>query len=223
MRVLGIDGTKKGWVAVVLEDGRFAGAHLYHAFDELVAAHEDAQVLATDIPIGLLDEGAREADSCARAAVGALRSSVFAMPPRAVVEQVEWGEALRLARQLTGNGISKQSFALFRRVLEVDAFLEDERLFEVHPEVCFALLAGAPLKASKKTWEGAGGRRAPLAGVGVVLPEALGPAGQAAVDDVLDAAVAAWSAGRIARGEAVCFPPASRQRDRGGRVVAIWG
>jgi predicted RNase H-like nuclease len=43
---------------------------------------------------------------------------------------------------------------------------------------------------------------------------------QAAADDVLDAAIAAWSAARKARGEAVPLPPDLPVQD--GRPVAIW-
>jgi predicted RNase H-like nuclease len=45
-----------------------------------------------------------------------------------------------------------------------------------------------------------------LAAAGIVVPTDIGEAGRAGADDVLDAAAAAWSAGRIARGEARCFP-----------------
>ena len=98
----------------------------------------------------------------------------------------------------------------------------DARLFEVHPEVSFARLAGRTLDSSKKSWNGAAQRRALLAGVGIELPNDLGPAGTAPVDDVLDAAVAAWSASRIAAGEAVSLPATPGRRDRSGRLIAIW-
>jgi predicted RNase H-like nuclease len=62
----------------------------------------------------------------------------------------------------------------------------------------------------------------PIERVGIVVPVDLGPAGRVAgVDDVLDAAVAAWSAQRIARGEARCLPDPP-ERDAEGRSVAIW-
>jgi hypothetical protein len=42
---------------------------------------------------------------------------------------------------------------------------------------------------------------------GIVLPDDLGPAGRAAaVDDVLDAAAAAWTARRVAHGQARPLP-----------------
>ena len=41
---------------------------------------------------------------------------------------------------------------------------------------------------------------------GITVPSALGVAGAAAPDDVLDAAAAAWTAGRIANGAARSLP-----------------
>ena len=59
-------------------------------------------------------------------------------------------------------------------------------------------------------------RRGILEVQGIVLPEDLGPGGEADVSDVLDAAVAAWSAGRIATGQGVAFPEGAQ------RIGAIW-
>ena len=221
MRVAGVDGTKRGWLAVILEDGRFAGAHVHARFTEILSAH-DAAVIAVDMPIGLVERGLRDADVAARQAVGRLRSSVFMTPPRPVMDELEWAQALAAAREHMGSGISKQAFALLHRIREIDAHVGDARVVEVHPEASFACLAGAPLSDGKKTWSGTAQRRALLAGAGIELPADLGEAGKAPVDDVLDAAIAAWSARRVARGDAMSLPPASRQRDRSGRVIAIW-
>jgi hypothetical protein len=59
-------------------------------------------------------------------------------------------------------------------------------------------------------------RRALLAASGVVVPDVLaGDAGEVAVDDVLDAAVAAWSGLRQLRGEATPLQVA-------GEPAAVW-
>src|SRR5205823_2691454 len=88
--------------------------------------------------------------------------------------------------------------------LEVEVALE-ERIFEVHPEVSFAALAGRHLAHPKRSWNGQMERRRLLAEHGLEVPDELA-AGTASADDVLDAAVAAWSAERIARGEAKTLP-----------------
>ena len=93
---------------------------------------------------------------------------------------------------------------------------------EVHPEVSFAALAGAPLPDPKTTWAGATHRRRLLAEAGIELPDDLGPAGSgAAVVDVLDAAAAAWTARRVAHGQASPMPdPPEVFSD--GLPAAIW-
>jgi predicted RNase H-like nuclease len=92
--------------------------------------------------------------------------------------------------------------------------LTDERIIEVHPEVSFRELAGQPLAHPKKTADGRQERRLLLARAGIVLP----PLPRALpVVDALDAAVAAWTAARWARGEALPFPEGHVKR-----IGAIW-
>jgi predicted RNase H-like nuclease len=181
----------------------------------------DAAAIGVDIPIGLVEQGSRDADFEVRKLLGArLRSSLFITPPRAVVFTEVWSEALVLAKQLMGTGISKQAFHLFPRIREVDTFAHDERILEVHPEAAFAAAKGATLAFSKKTWAGAMERRQLLETQGVHLPDELGPAGRCPIDDVLDAAIAAWSAKRFAEGQALRYPTSPSQHDR-GRPIAI--
>nr|BFE75376.1 hypothetical protein GCM10020092_086770 [Actinoplanes digitatis] len=59
-----------------------------------------------------------------------------------------------------------------------------------------------------------------LARHGIVLPDHLGPAGQAPPDDVLDAAAVAWSAHRMATGAALSHP--SPPEENNGTRIAIW-
>jgi predicted RNase H-like nuclease len=96
------------------------------------------------------------------------------------------------------------------------------RVVEIHPEVCFARLAGAPLTARKSSWAGAEHRRALLADAGVRFSGDLGHAGIcAAVDDVLDAGVAAWTGRQVLLGHAQPIPnPPQIFSD--GWACAIW-
>ncbi len=97
----------------------------------------------------------------------------------------------------------------------------DRRLIEVHPELSFRAMAGGQLLPPKKSWNGASDRRSLLEGAGIRLPRDLGPPGlEAAVDDVLDAAAAAWTAHRFALGMAECLHPVVRPRGR--RDITIW-
>jgi predicted RNase H-like nuclease len=221
--VAGVDAFRGGWVAVVLRDGAFAGAVAGRRFREVLAAMPAGAVVAVDIPIGLLERGWRRADAEAQRFLGRRAASVFRTPPRAVVEAGTPAEAHELCQALTGEKLSPFALNLAPRILEVEACRDEAgaRLYEVHPEVSFQALAGQGLAAGKKTWAGMVERRRLLKGAGIVLPDDLGTAGVAAVDDVLDAAVAAWSATRIAAGTAACLPDPP-ERDTDSRPVAIW-
>jgi predicted RNase H-like nuclease len=95
------------------------------------------------------------------------------------------------------------------------------RVIEVHPEASFRELAGAPLRATKKTYDGMMLRLELLASAGIELPKQLA-IGRVAVDDVLDAAAAAWTANRHALGAARSLPGPEVQERDGDRVIAIW-
>jgi predicted RNase H-like nuclease len=84
-----------------------------------------------------------------------------------------------------------------------------------------ALNGGTPIAAGKKTWNGQMTRRALLAAAGIRLPGDLAEARAAPADDVLDAAAAAWSAKRIASGQASSLPHPA-QPDDAGHPIAIW-
>lgn len=199
--VVGVDGHRRGWVAVVLVGGRFESARAFSAFPEVCGAYPTAACIAVDIPIGA---GPRSADDEARKFVGPRWASVFPVPPGDVLALDDYQEAVRRHPSL-----SRQSFSLFRRIREVAACL-DGRVVEVHPEVSFRALKGAYLEEPKTSWDGFMERRALLEGAGIAIPEALGR-GMPLVD-VLDAAVAAWSAHRHARGESSSLgePPSIR-------------
>ena len=205
--VVGVDGSRNGWTAVVLGDGGprvLACASLA----EVVERVADAEVIAVDIPIGLPVAGRRRADAEARAFVGPRWASVFWTPPRAALLAPTYREAVAACEAHGSPRLSQQAYGLRRRILEAEALAaRDPRLREVHPEVSFRALASSPL-SSKKTWNGLWQRRALLETQGIVLEQALGQAGECAPDDVLDAAVAAWSASRIARGAAATLPAA---------------
>lgn len=209
---MGVDACRAGWVGVLL--GEAIRVHIARQMVDLLAAAEQetggpVAAIGVDIPIGLADREPRLADVQARQAAGVRRSSVFLTPVRAALQAGDYPTALAINRNLTGSGFSVQAFNLRPKILEVDAWVRDcgRRVVEVHPELSFAAMAGAPLPDSKATWAGAERRRSLLAQAGIVFPKDLGPAGRlAGVDDVLDAGAAAWSARRLAQGRATCLP-----------------
>lgn len=225
MLVVGVDGCKTGWVAVVLSGDSRPEAHYLPSIEALGPLAERAQAVAIDIPIGLPPSGTRDADTMARAFLGPRRHSVFLTPVRVAVEAPTHALATAASLGLTGAGVSQQAYALGRKILEVERWLPSARcpVHEVHPEVSFAVLLGRPALASKKSWAGMTERRHALEAAGIVLDDLTGVATvRAAVDDMLDAAVAAWSARRIAWGEARSFPDPPAVDEESGRPVAIW-
>jgi predicted RNase H-like nuclease len=205
--VLGVDAAGKlGWVGITLRGGRFESADLFDDLDAAVAHHEFA-CIGVDIPILRGEAFPRPADKAARAFVGpVLAGSVFPAPPIHVFRAVTYAEAQLVARASIRQSISSQTFALQKRVLEAQLVMRDPRVHEVHPEVTFAAMAGAPLRVRKKTWAGHQLRRELLSAAGIVIPDDLGSANRVPVDDVLDAAAVAWTAHRIVRGLATRLP-----------------
>lgn len=219
MQVVGVDGWRRGWVGITLVDGRFADAWIARDAGEVIARAGDARVIGIDIPIGLPESGSRSCDQQAKRLLGRRASSVFLAPPRSVLEPGSYAEANALCKARFGFGISRQSYGLRSKILEVDS-LSDPRLHEVHPELSFQMMLGEPFP-SKKTWAGVASRQAALAEIGIEIGQDLGGAGVVPPDDVLDAAAAAWTAHRIAHGRAR-FIPEAPEFDARGKPMAIW-
>jgi predicted RNase H-like nuclease len=226
VQVVGVDACRAGWVAVALDEGRPATTWVAADLAEIVSACPRAQVIAVDMPLGLAERGWRRADRLAVARLGAYRSRLFMVPPRPVWEAGTYQDGVNLCRRLTEPpaAFSRQAWGLkekLHRANELYASLRD-RLFEVHPETSFAELnGGPPVGAAKKTWNGQMARRALLAGASIRLPDDLAAAGVVPADDILDAAAAAWSARRIASGEASSMP-SPPESGAAGLPMAIW-
>jgi predicted RNase H-like nuclease len=225
-RVLGVDACKRGWIAIAV-DGTVTGAYFAEDIEVLMAraqADGPVAVVAVDMPIGLPDRGHRQADVLARAAIGPLWPSVFMMPVRQALLAADHAAASVINRELAGQGISVQAFGLKPKLFQVERWVHTAaaRVVEIHPEVCFARLAGGPLTARKSSWAGAEHRRALLASAGIRLAGDLYGAGaHAGVGDVLDAGAAAWAARQVLRGEARPIPdPPETFSD--GWPCAIW-
>jgi len=227
VRVTGLDACRRGWVAVSLATslataGPPVTVRIGTSLSALLAPDLDpalTTIVGIDMPLGLLETGWREADRAARGLLGPRRSSVFAIPPRAVWAQASYPAANQLCRELTGQGFSVQTWGLRAKLLEANQYRETcgHPLYEVHPELAFGAMAGAPLAASKHTDLGRDLRRGLLVRAGIEIPPGT-PAGL--LGDVLDAAAVAWSARRIAADQAVTVPSAP-QHDRQGREIAI--
>jgi predicted RNase H-like nuclease len=211
--VLGVDACRTGWVGVLLAPGRppavLAGAAIA-ALVELARETADVSVVAIDIPIGLPDAGVRQADVLTRQALPGKGSSVFTTLTRAAytAETYAQGRADNLAATAGTRSASAQAYGLRSRILDVDGWLRTRpavAVIEVHPELSFARMTGAPILARKKDPEGVSDRRATLAAAGLVAPGWYHGSGFGE-DDLLDPCAAAWTAARYSEGHAESLP-----------------
>ena len=235
--VAGVDGCRGGWFVVLCAVAQATDrplqvtSRLCTDIDAVLKLPEHPIAVAVDMPIGLLDRplpGGRDCDREARALLGRPRSSsVFTPPTRPGLAVTSYAQV----PAINGTGMSKESFNILPRIRELDAALsphDQQRVFEVHPELAFARLAGAPLKHSKKTLEGRRERVRLLRRVyaasfqdpvGMRLTYGLR---HVALDDVIDAYVLAHAAHCIRSGTAKRVPEAVPPRDARGLSMEIW-
>jgi len=131
--------------------------------------------------------------------------------------------------------ITQQAWGIFPKLREIDSLVTadiQDRVFEVHPELCFAALR-QEVAPSEQRYQNLGPKRNRV-GQGL-RKELLERAGfqnldkvlsnrrqlQAQIDDVLDACVSAWTAQRTISGTAQRIPGAP-QKDALGRRMEMW-
>lgn len=224
----GIDGCRAGWFCVTETAGRIH-SFATDAFATAIRRLDGLAVIAVDIPIGLPQAGPRDCDLLARRRLGPRRgSSVFPAPLRGVLDAADHAAASARHRDIDGRGMSRQSWNITPKIVEVDRVVRaigQSRVREVHPEISFRELAGRPMHDNKKRPAGHEERLGFLRDVfsPADLDRALRarPSGQVARDDVIDAFVCLWSARRILAGRALRLPP-EPQRDATGLDMAIW-
>src|SRR5437763_795582 len=114
----GIDGYQKGWIAAVeLRPGETV-VRAYPNFRSILD-DESLTLIVIDIPIGLLDHGARSCDVEARRLLGRARgSSVFPAPIRTMLDARTWEEACRRRVEREGKKCSKQVAGILPKIRE---------------------------------------------------------------------------------------------------------
>jgi len=226
MFVAGVDGCRGGWIAFKVDLPAHSTSVEVVDLPAWLREHSpDLACVGIDIPIGLL-ECPRACDKAARKLLGQPRgSSVFPAPCRPALGAQTYAEASLVNRQKTTRRLSQQAWGIASKIKQVDDVITSDCqrwAFEVHPEVCFWALAGKRSMAhGKKTKAGVSERLNLLRPVFPDIERHLQNR-QASVGrgDLLDAAVAAWTALRICKGEArrVC----EAERDAKGLETAIW-
>lgn len=180
--------------------------------------------LVIDIPIGLADRGARDADLQTRALLGTRGCCVFPVPLRGMLACNTHSEACALGQRLHGKGISIQTWGILPKIREVDVHLtpaDQSRIREGHPEVSFALMNGGQAVTERKSTHA--GRDARL-----YLLESHFPGIRDEIEkrrgfraDVIDAFALLWTARRLGDGLARALPD-SPTRDSRGLAMQIW-
>lgn len=232
--VAGVDGCRAGWF-VVLRDTASKCTHHKQPLDHISQVFdlpEQPRAIAVDIPIGLLvraERGGRLCDRRARELLGQPRArSVFSPPVRAALVHQEYKGALAANRESSPLkvGISAQCFGLFRKIRQVDQWIDaqkQKRVREVLPELCFYEMNGRhPMCHSKKKVRGLQERRMLLCAEGfrTVIEAALQkmPRARVAEDDILDACAACWTAERILDEAEITIPESPERDQRGLRM-----
>ena len=223
MRAIGLDGFRKGWVAVTL-DGDQQAISFHADISEALSGPFDCAGI--DIPIGMTEDGERACDLLARERLRPHSSRVFTGARRWLWREFsDPDQANREALRRGETRVSRQLWHLGRKVMEVDAFVRARPLIdlrEVHPELVFLRLNGNKPLPSKKSLEGMTLRRRLLKRAGIrqidrwLTHHRIGTGAKA--DDVLDACVVALAASRPAGS----VPEGTPLLDAYGLAMRIW-
>ena len=235
--VLGIDGCRGGWVAILLDldDGKTHGAVAASFAEIFHGPAQNALMTIVDMPIGLATMGRRACEHQARKLLSPRRhTSVFSTPRRGMLNFDNYAEANEWGKQQgidAGGGLSKQAWMIVPKIREIDDTIKPEdqnRLAEGHPEIAFWRLNGEqPCNHPKRKIEGAQERFALLTknglfGVEDIYRELKATNGaRLARDDVYDACALALTAKARLAGEAVCLSDGAK--DSRGLKMEIWG
>jgi predicted RNase H-like nuclease len=222
--VVGVDGCRGGWLAAEERSGVLR-LRLFPTLALVLAAYPNADVIAVDIPVGLAC-GPRYCDLEARTLLPGRKSCVFPPPCRHAFGRTTQLAASAAMFACHGKKVTAQGFEILPKIEEVDRLLTPDLqrvVREVHPELSFSAMEGAPIAVKKKRVAGYVARHAALQAALPDVPILPRLAYQhtlsgAAPDDVLDAAAALWTAKRIDRGVARCIPAAPPFDSRGLRM-----
>lgn len=156
----GIDGCKAGWIVVTLQS-KDLDFFITDSFIKILKVLDDDCQLWVDMPMGLSGDGyIRTADARLRKLLKGRTSTVFNAPARDTLYKASYEDARTTNIQVESKSLSIQSFYLIPKVKEIDELLRQQpdlknRVFESHPELCFARLNGGKvLLSTKKSGDG---------------------------------------------------------------------
>lgn len=190
-RVCGVDGCRAGWVVATTST-----LQVVRTLDELLDAFD---IIGIDMPIGLSEAGTRSCDTEARKALPGRGSTVFPAPPRPLLHLTDYALANSESRRLFGKGVSRQAFAIWPKIRELDevARRDPGRFLEIHPECSFSKMTGTV----PPTKHGEPGKKFRVEALQRAFGDVPRSLRGAKPDDVLDAYAVLWSALRYSRHE----------------------
>jgi len=213
------------WIVVVLSTNGATAIHEVHRLGDVLASELNA--LAVDVPIGLVERkkisGGRRCEIEVRSHLGEpRRHSFFPSPVQAALFADSFREASAIQAQnsANGRGICLQTFALFMGIRDVREWVKSGKRpvpVEAHAELSFNEMAGRPTIDGRSTEDGGIERMNLLRRHGIANLK-----GEPPPRGVLDAAALAWTARRVATGEALPLPTGDPDRDCDGIPMVVW-
>jgi predicted RNase H-like nuclease len=207
VKFIGVDGCKRGWFFVGLDDNNSWNIGILSKISELSELITASDLILVDIPIGLWEDNKneRQCDLEARKVLKQRRSSVFPVPSRLALNCKTYEEGSQVNYEYTARKLSRQSWAIASKIKEMDKFLGEietpEKIREFHPEVGFwGLNNYVAMQYSKKSQEGFNERLALLSNYCWYAKDIVEMAKrkyhrkEVAKDDIIDALVAAVTA-----------------------------
>lgn len=212
---VGADWADGLWVLVAVKEDALQ-IHTEPAIFNAWQEYDSDTVFLIDMPIGLPEKGTRACDKEASEYLKSRRNTVFTVPTRDAVYTRDYKRAKVKNKDAGSDSLGSQSWWLIPRIKEVDIFLQEysdakARVYESHPELCFAKLAGGKALPKKETKDGLSRRLELLKRLEPELAQDISEfvndrANGAAwyhriqsgrIDDVLDAAVLAFTGKRL--------------------------
>ena len=221
--ILGIDGSKNGWVGVKQNAKREDFSEIIFKEKLIDFLSTDIELIIIDMPVGLdknIRQGGRLVDKEARKKLLKRKSSIFNAPIRDVLKAKSYDEANTISKS-KGLGISKQSWNLVPKINELDQILQIKirpQIYESHPELCFQTMNDGELKFSKKEKLGIKERRNILTKNGFdkkFLDRNLKKNKNFHSDDFLDACALSWTAKRIMNEKNINLPEDPKKDELG--------
>ena len=240
--VAGVDGCKGGWFVIITSITnenyqtpvqcvlKLKSFSVRSFFTEVLSETTDCKLVCADIPIGLSnDRKQRECDVAARKILRRPRaSSVFPAPVRACLSANDYKTASKICFEHSGKKLNKQSFFLLDKIRQVDDLMTpvaQRHVREIHPEISFwALNEKKAMQYNKRTLLGRKERMKALSTVFSDIEKIVAKAReprQVAPDDILDALVAAWTAGQTVVGRAGTLPQKPEFDSKGLRMEIL--